>query len=69
MLVTQLKKSDFNTKFNKIEKKTTDRNHDKYITTVEYNNRRNFAARLGQENLATKSDVANFVIRQILMRN
>ena len=35
MLVIQFKKTDYNTKVNEIEKKTTDQNHDKYITTPE----------------------------------
>ena len=30
-----VKKSDYNTKTNEIEKKITDHNHDKYITTSE----------------------------------
>ena len=37
--------------------------HDKYITTPEFNKltAENFAARLAQANLASKSDIANFV--------
>ena len=36
--VTNLaKKTDYNTKVNKIEKKITDHNHDKYITTPDFN--------------------------------
>ena len=31
-----VKKSDYNKKFNKIEKKITDHNHDKYIATQEF---------------------------------
>ena len=43
-----VKKTDYNTKINEIEKKITDHNHDKYITTPEFNNltSENFAARL-----------------------
>ena len=41
-----------------IEKKVTDHDHDKYITTSEFNKltTENFKARLGQENLVTKTD-------------
>ena len=50
-------------KINEIEKKIADHDHDKYITTPEFNKltAENFAARLAQVNLASKSDVANFV--------
>ena len=63
MLVIQFKKTDYNTKINEIEKKTIDHNHDKYITTPEFNKltAKNFAARLAQGNVANKSDIANFV--------
>ena len=63
MLVIQFKKTDYNTKINEIEKKTIDHNHDKYITTPEFNKLtvENFAARLAQGNVANKSDIANFV--------
>ena len=58
-----VKKTDYNAKINDIEKKITDHNHDKYITTPEFNKltSENFAARLKQANLASKSDIANFV--------
>ena len=58
-----VKKADYNKKVSEIEKKTTDHDHDKYITTPEFNKltAENFAAILAQANLATKSDVANFV--------
>ena len=47
----------------KLKKKNTDHNHDKYITTPEFNKLRskNFAARLKQANLASKTDIASFV--------
>ena len=32
-----VKKTDYHTKTNEIEKKLTDHNHDKYITTQEFN--------------------------------
>ena len=37
MLVVLLIKTDYNTKINEIEKKLTDHNHEKYITTPEFN--------------------------------
>ena len=37
MLVIWSKKSDYNTKINKIEKKITDHDHSKYVTTPESN--------------------------------
>ena len=48
-------------KFNEIEKKITDHSHDKYITTPEFNKltAENFAARLAQANLVTKTDFDN----------
>ena len=53
-----VKKTDYNTKISEIEKKTTDHNHGKYITTPEFNKLtgENFDARLKQENLVTKAD-------------
>ena len=59
-----VQKTDYNTKITEIENKTTtDHEHDKYITTQEFNKLtlENFTARLKQANLASKSDVANFV--------
>ena len=32
-----VRKTDYNTKITEIEKKLTDHNHDKYITTLEFN--------------------------------
>ena len=53
-----VKKTDYNTKITEIEKKLTDHNHDKYITTPEFNklNAENFSARLKQADLVTKTD-------------
>ena len=53
-----VKKTDYNTKVSEIEKKLTDQNHDKYITTPEFNKltAKNFATRLKQANLLTKTD-------------
>ena len=63
MLVIQLKKTDYSTKINEIEKKITDHDHDKYTTTLKLNKltAEHFAARLARENLANKSYIANFV--------
>ena len=53
-----VKKIDYDTKVNEIVKKITDHNHDKYITTPEFNKltAENFAARLAQASLITKTD-------------
>ena len=53
-----VKKSDYNTKVNETEEKITAHDHDKYITTPEFNKltTEDFAARLARENLVTKSD-------------
>ena len=52
-----VKKADYNTKVNEIEKEITDHKHDEYITTSEFNmlTAENFAARLAQVNLVTKT--------------
>ena len=43
-----IKRTDYNTRINEIEKKITDYNYDKYITTQEFNKltAENFTARL-----------------------
>ena len=58
MLVIQSKKTDYNTKINEIEKEITDHNHEKYITTPEFNKltAEKFAVRAAQANLVTKTD-------------
>ena len=53
-----VKKTNFDTKISELEKKLTDHNHEKYITTPEFNT---FAAsvinaRLAQANLITEAD-------------
>ena len=55
------KQRDYNTKISEIEKKLTDLNHDKYITTPEFNrlSAEVFDARLKQANLVTKTDFDN----------
>ena len=56
-------KTEYNTKITEIEKKIIDHNHNKCITTPEFNKltAENFTARLKQANLASKNDIANFV--------
>ena len=51
-----VKKTDYNTNISEIENKVNDHNHDKYITTPEFNTlaARVFNARLAQANLITK---------------
>ena len=49
---------------NELEKKiTNDHDHDKYITTQQFDNltSEHFSARLTEVNLASKNDTANFV--------
>ena len=52
-----VKNADYDTKISDIEKKIADHNHDKYITTQEFNKlgTENFNARLAQANLITKT--------------
>ena len=53
-----VKKTDCKTKITEIEKKLTDHNHDKYITTPEFNTLAKdvFNARFAQADLITKTD-------------
>ena len=53
-----LKKTDYNTKITEIEKKLTDHNHDKYITTPEFNTLAVdvFNARLARASLVAKTN-------------
>ena len=53
-----VKKTDYNTKDEKIEKKITDHEHGKYFTTQKFNKvtAHNFAARLKQANLSSKNN-------------
>ena len=53
-----VKKTDYDTKICEFEKKLTDHNHDKYITTPEFNTLAAdvFNSRLVQANLITKTD-------------
>ena len=56
-----VKRTDHNTTINQIEKKITDHSQDKYITTPKFDKvtAENFAARLAQANLVTKTDFDN----------
>ena len=53
-----VKKTDYDTKITEIENKLTDHNHEKYITTPEFNTLAGdvFIPRLAQANLITKTD-------------
>ena len=53
-----VKKTDYDTNITEIEKKLNDHNHDKYITTPEFNklSKNVFNARLAHANLVTKTD-------------
>ena len=55
---TLVKKTDYDTKITDIEKKLADHNHDKYITTPDFNTLATdvFNVRLAQANLITKTD-------------
>ena len=55
--------TDYDTNITEIEKKLTDHNHDKYVTTPEFNTLAAsvFNARLTQANLVTKTDFGNSV--------
>ena len=56
-LTAVVKKTDYDTKIGEIERKVTDHDHDKYITTPEFRKliAENFAAKLVQGNLITKT--------------
>ena len=59
-----IKKTDYSKRISEIENRiSTNHDHDKYITTREFNQltSENFTARLAKANLASKSDIANFV--------
>ena len=52
-----VKKTDYDTKITEIEKNLTDHNHDKHVTTSEFNTfAAVFKAKLAQANLITKTD-------------
>ena len=56
-----VRKTDYNAKITEIEKQLTNHNHDKYITTPEFNTLAAsvFNARLAKANLVTKTDFDN----------
>ena len=58
MLVVQLKKTNYETKISELEEKLADHNHDRYITTPEFNplTADVFNARIAQAKLTTKTD-------------
>ena len=58
-----VKKAEYDTKIGKIEKKIVDHNHDKYVTTLKFNNLMldNLGARLNQANLAIENDISEFI--------
>ena len=66
--ISLVKRTDYNAKVNEIEKKVTDQNHDKYVTTPELNTltAENVAARLAQANLVTNT---NFYIKIMSLNN
>ena len=57
-LVTQLEKTDYNTKITDTENKVNNHNHDKYTDTSKFNTLSSnvFNARLAQVKLITKTD-------------
>ena len=63
MLVIQLKKTDYNTKVTEIETKINNNDHDKYITTPEFNTLAVvvFNASLSRVNLVVKANFDNTV--------
>ena len=58
LMLVVVKKTDYNTKITEIENKLNNHNHDKYITTPEFNTlaANVFNARLAQANLITKTN-------------
>ena len=63
MLVIQLKKTDYNTKITEIENKLNNHNHNKYISTLEFNKLAAyvFNPRLKEANLVPKTNFDNSV--------
>ena len=72
MLVIQSKKTDYSTRISEIVNKvTTDHDHDKHVTTQEFNKltAEHFTARLAQAKLAWKMILLILCKRQILIIN
>ena len=66
-----VKKTDYNTKISETENKiTTDHDHDKYITTQEFNKltAESYTARLAHGNLVSKNDIANFCKKDFFLK-
>ena len=61
-----VEKADYDREFSETVKEILDHNRCKYIITQEFNKLTadNFAARLSLENLASKNDIADFVIKK-----
>ena len=67
---SNLVKTDYHTKISEIQNKiTTDHDHDKYITSEEFNKLTSeiFTAKLKEANLASKNDIANFVKKILII--
>ena len=66
-----IKRKDCETKIAEIEKKVTNQNHDRYITTSEFNKltKEDFAARLAQANLITNTDFDNTLYMSFNRKN
>ena len=66
-----IKRKDCETKIAEIEKKVTKQNHDRYITTSEFNKltKEDFAARLAQANLITNTDFDNTLYMSFNRKN
>ena len=56
-----VKKTDYKTKINEMEKETIDHGHAKYITTQKFLAPDHFTGRLKQANLASKNDIPDFL--------
>ena len=50
-----VKKTDYDTKNSKLEKKVTNHNHDNYITTPEFNNSRKFCCKISTSKFNNKN--------------
>ena len=61
---TLVKKTDYNTKITEIEKKHTDHNNDKYITTPEFNT---LAADIFNARLAQAIKLILIIVHQVLI--
>ena len=66
-----VKKTDYNTKVTEIENNFNNHNHDKYITTPEFNTLAAdvFDARLDQANLITKTEITQSKKKYLLVEN